>query len=97
MRALAAAAFVIVLAGCASGPGKDGATTSKSEPRAIQSARQYLTNASPESLAKAASELKAPDLAASPDAQELAGLGRELFAMIYPEIADNPFPADSSR
>jgi Flp pilus assembly protein TadD len=93
MRALAAAAFLIVLAGCPSLPERQSAGGASSDPPAVQDARRRIRNASPASLREAARVLASPDIAESAAAVELAGLGRELFALLYPEIAENPFPA----
>ncbi len=85
-----------MLAGCPTVPGRQGTAPGSQDPPLIQNARRLLSTGSPDSLEEAARALSLPDAAGSPGTAGLLELGRELFSALYPEMKDNPFPADAA-
>ncbi len=103
--------LVLMLAGCASEPEtgpqspaekqwdelvvSDEKHLDEESLLALDKAFALIQSASPDSLKKAAGALAAEDLSESLQAKELRGVGRGLFGVLYPELAQNPFPADA--
>ncbi len=83
---------VLALAGCAS-IGR-GAIPGAEAP-ALAPALASLRQASPASLREAARVLASVQPAQAKAAREMAGLGRELYSSLYPELTENPFPAEA--
>ncbi len=83
-----AAAFLLFLAGCA--------TTGEPGGSDLTAVTTLLEKASPSALKEAALALSAPG-SGGPDtpSANLSGLGRELYAALYPRMRDNPFPGDA--
>ena len=79
------------LAGCASAPPPQQPAVSPG----ITAARAAIQQGSPVSL-RAAAQTLAKEPAQDTHAADVAGLGRNLFARLYPELTDNPFPADAA-
>jgi tetratricopeptide (TPR) repeat protein len=110
-RGFSACLISLMIAGCASvpsqGPGMRGYLswgTFTAYDRLHQQApvTPSVTNAlnaihkgSPESLQAAARMLAVPDIAGILSARDLAGVGRELFGLMYPDLPTNPFPSDA--
>jgi tetratricopeptide (TPR) repeat protein len=86
---------LLVLSGCASAPQPPVQEPQIKDTGAEALAFDALRDASPETLKKAATLLSTPEVAASPRGVDLAGLGRELAELLYPELSDLGFPADA--
>jgi tetratricopeptide (TPR) repeat protein len=103
--------LVLALAGCVSEPEtgprsaaqrkwdalavSDERTLSDKAFSALDKAYELIRTASPDSLKKAAGALGAVELSKSLQANELCGVGRGLYEVLYPEPAPNPFPVEA--